>query len=303
MTQVRRIVWLMLGLLLGAWVVTASAQDISIENVKGLPAQLQAIVTQVNTAIATLNARLDALQLQQGPAGPAGPQGIKGDKGDRGPAGADGAPGAGVDPAQLATLQNALSSVMTSVSALAQDVQEYDPYIIKDANGQYIGRFVGQIAVDNVLAAARISVLEPPTGATVKTVDGLYSVSPYQIAVLEPGGSPLLEVTQIGLPVIWYANGDCTGQAYISPSSTDYTKFIVYDGRGAQPSFTVGPPTSAFPSSARWWNDSWNCSGAGGGKDNVRALVPTGVTGVLDRANALRPAFAPPFSVQKLYLP
>src|SRR5262245_20383838 len=105
-----------LALFIGfAW-STANAQELDISQVKGLPAQISAIVNALNA----LSARVDAIHSTPGPQGP---QGIQGVPGERGPAGADGAAGAGAEPAALAALQVAISTL----------AQQTEKYIVRDA--------------------------------------------------------------------------------------------------------------------------------------------------------------------------
>jgi len=284
--MIRRLIWLVLGLVLGALVTSAAAQDLDISGVRGLSQQIQHIVDAINA----LSARVSALQLQPGPQGP---KGDRGEKGDAGPAGAD---GAGADPAALAALQTMVSGLGTSVSTLTQEMTAYEAYQIRDGTGRYVGRFVAQPLIDVVWAAARITVLEAPFGATTQTLDGIYEVTPNSLRVVSPT-SPLWPVTSK-----LFTGENCTGDMYLPDNVADseVAKIIVHDPTGAQPVYAVGPRAEVFIFSRQ--SGSGPCVTVAGFRD-ARKLTPTGVTGIVDRANNLNPAYIGPFSVEALYLP
>src|SRR5262245_26946589 len=105
-----------LALFIGfAW-STANAQELDISQVNVLPADIAAIVN----ALYAPPARVDAIDSAPGPQGP---QLIQGVPGERRPAGAHGAAGAGADPAALAALQVAISTL----------AQQTEKYIVRDA--------------------------------------------------------------------------------------------------------------------------------------------------------------------------
>src|SRR5438309_1174849 len=93
MRHVTRIVLFALSMLVGAGITAAFGQTVDISGVTGLPQKLQALQDQINAANATLNARINAIQLTPGPAGAAGISGAPGAQGPAGPAGPAGAPG------------------------------------------------------------------------------------------------------------------------------------------------------------------------------------------------------------------
>lgn len=259
----------------------AFAQDIDVSQVKGLPAQIQSLVNQINALAARLETQIVTIQTTPGPAGVAGATGATGPAGPAGPAGAD---GAGADPAALLVLQNAVSTL----------VQEQQAYQITDANGAVVGRFVGQPAVDVVTVAARITVLVPPLGATTQTLDGLYVVTPNTISIATPL-NPLVALPSDML----FTDSDCMGARAVA--SNFIASGILYDPAPPQRVYTVGPLVTEFELRSR--RNGAQCANEPRNFVPARPLTPTSVTGILDRAASLNPQFSPPFDVEALYLP
>ncbi len=179
----------------------------------------------------------------QGPAGPAGPQGPKGDigatgaQGTQGPQGVQGTPGA----AGAAGAQGAKGDKGDAGAAGAQGSQglpgaQGAPGAAGAAGAQGAKGDKGDPGAIAVVYSANNVRL----GVLVSALAGQQTYVAYGDAfTLVPDGY----VVSVASSTIWYANNDCTGQAYVDHQT--YLQFANYVYQGAQSKLYTAPTSTA----------------------------------------------------------
>jgi hypothetical protein len=167
----------------------------------------------------------------QGPAGPAGPQGVPGAQGPQGPAGPAGAQGAQGPQGQQGT-QGAQGPAGPAGAQGAQGPQGQ-----QGAQG-----LQGPQGIPGVAGPGGVvySVNNVRLGLLVSALAGSQTYIAYGDAfTLVPDGY----VVSITPTTVWYANNDCTGQAYVD--HTTYVQFANYVYVGAQNKLYTAPTSNA----------------------------------------------------------
>ena len=265
-----------------------------------------------------------------GPIGPAGPPGRDGASivGLQGPPGPAGQNATAIDTsafattAALNTVQTSLDGAWNSLATLATDV---NAYVIVDALGRRVGRYIGQptvgYGVDAVFAAAWIPVFVPPLAKSTTQEAGTYLVTRNSIEARTSGNLRQLPGQQ------YFVGSDCSGQMVYDENRVNglpaqFPNIIFYDNDTAQRIFTLEPVSRGWRVRSLRWQGSTvdglsfgacinDISGfpsyvqgqnADGSNLHGFQAQPTSITGIVDAWKAMTTGqFTPPFDVMDLY--
>src|SRR5262249_35586118 len=320
--------------------------------IAGLVAQLAGLHGELANDVANLNQKITSISLTPGPVGPKGDSGpigpsgrdgidgqsIVGPAGPPGPVGPPGSDGASIvgpqgppgppgqnatasidtsafaTTAELNTVKATLAGTLSSLATLATDV---NAYVVVDARGQRVGRYIGAYLGDlggspwTVWAAGEMTMFVAPLATTTVQVPAVWQVNRDWA-----GPSPVGVMTNLTqLPAKqWFTGSNCTGQ-------------IVYDENDmGDPAFLMNrinyDPTEQRVYALDFVNRGWRVNsfrkgGPGGQCTNTSntnyvfadgsnlhgfQAQPTDVTGIYDKFVAMyQGRFTPPFDVLELF--
>lgn len=175
-----------------------------------------------------------------GPAGPAGPQGLQGLKGDTGATGAAGAQGIQGIPGATGA-QGVPGAAGATGAAGAQGPQGFPgAQGIPGAAGATGAQGAKGDKGDPGAIAIVYSANNVRLGVLVSALAGQQTYVAYGDAfTLVPDGY----VVSVASSTVWYANNDCTGQAYVDHQT--YLQFANYVYQGAQSKLYTAPTAAA----------------------------------------------------------